>query len=136
MSRDFPLREKLAAALAVIAGVPFEDRKRMHADQIISLFHFDHDPIPHAAPFNGQPVHWNCTPRLIKDHREKTAKDDVPMIARVRRVAPKHEEFRRRMLAKAGQAEAPPKPKSRMKSSGFQGHRKFNGEIVWKEKRK
>ena len=53
----------------------------MTADQVISLFQFDHDPHPHAAPFNGPSLHWNCTPRLILAHREKTATHDVPMIA-------------------------------------------------------
>ncbi len=115
MSRNFPLRDKLAAALAIIAGVPYEHRKLMTADQIISLFQFDHDPIPHAAPFNGPAVHWNCTPRLINGeslagigHREKT-KTDVSEIYKTRRISAAHEEFRQRLLAKGGQAEAPPK---------------------------
>lgn len=141
MSRVFNMREKLAAALALLAGVPFEHRKLMTADQIISLFQFDHDPHPHAAPFHGPSVHWNCTPRLIADHREKTAKKDVPMISRVRRVSAENEEFRRRILARHGQDEAPPKSKSRwpkrkMQSRGFAGHRKFDGTPVFRNGRK
>jgi hypothetical protein len=146
MSRDFNMTEKLAAACAIIAGIPFEHRKLMTAEQVLSLFNFDHDPLPHAKPFDGPNVHWNCTPRLIyggslagMGHREKTAKHDVPQIARARRLSEKQEEFRRAMLAKNGEdiSHLPPlkkKPKRKMQSRGFQGHRKFDGTPVWKGK--
>lgn len=115
MSREFTLRDKLAAALAIIAGVPFEHRKVMTADQVISLFQFDHDPHPHTAPFNGPSLHWNCTPRLILDHRHKTATKDVPMIYRVRRGVVARLQHEKTMAAKVGiEVEAPrAKPKKR-----------------------
>jgi hypothetical protein len=131
MSRDFTLREKLAAALAIIADIPFNDRKQMHADQVISLFQFDHDPVPYTH--DGPPLHWNCVPRYIGEHREKT-KSDVKMIYKVRRVAAAEEDFRRAILAKGEEAteEKHPRARQRIKSRGFQGHRRFNGEAVWK----
>lgn len=108
--RDYiPLKEKLAAALRVVGEIPFEHAQQLTADQIISLFQFDHYPIPHAEPFNGPDVHWNLVPMLIAPHREKSAKHDTPEIAKTRRVSAAHEEFCRRILAKGGQCEAPPK---------------------------
>lgn len=53
-------------------------------------------------------------PRLSSDHRTKTAKVDVPAIAKTRRLSSDHELFRARVLAKAGCDPAPePKRRSR-----------------------
>ena len=98
MSRTFPMRHKLAAALRELAGIPYKDAKAMHVSQIISLFEFDHDPIPHTH--GGPSLHFNCMPRLRAGHRLKTAKIDIPMIAKVKRVSKAEQEFRQRILAK------------------------------------
>ena len=137
------IEEELAACLSIIAGIPHEHQLLMTAQQVRSLFQFDH-AVHHAI--GGQVVHYNLTPRLILDHRGKTNKIDKPQIAKTKRIAPEHEAFRRRLLAKAGQNDpsepVPSKPKSKMRSRGFakfpkgilqsRGHRKFNGEIVWR----
>ena len=134
-----PLKTKLASALCHMLRpdengnlVPIIDRdsaKAMTADQVLSIFHFDHDPIPEAL--DGPTIHWNLTPRPILEHRTKTAKIDRPVQAKVDRITPAHEEHRRRMLAKAGQEvpEAEPerqRPRARLKSRPFPpGHPKL-----------
>jgi len=58
--------ELLAAALREIAGIPVEHAKLMSAEQVVSLFQFDHT-ILHAH--GGADEHWNLTPMLIAPHR-------------------------------------------------------------------
>lgn len=141
MSRrdHIPLKVKLAAALCVIGEIPYLHAKRMTPEQVLSLFQWDHWPFPKGKPYNGPDAHWNLSPRLIKAHREKTATVDQPLFAKTRRVTAENEEFRRKMLAKAGQPTAPAprsKPKRKIKSRGFTGWRRFNGDTVRrKEKR-
>ena len=77
--------------------IPLAQAKMMTADQIIALFHFDHYPIPHSQGGPDEP--WNLDPMLATLHREKTAKVDVPQIAKTKRITREHEEFQRRMLA-------------------------------------
>jgi len=99
---------KLAAALLTIvrpneAGemvpvIPYEESKRMTAKQIISRFRFDHYPIRHEAGGPDKP--WNLTPLPTKEHEIKTAKVDIPQAAKIKRLAPEVEEFRRKVLAK------------------------------------
>jgi hypothetical protein len=102
--RHLSLKTKLAAALLQCREedgsfcVEWKHARIMSADQIISLFHFDHYPIRHEAGGPDEP--WNLTPRLIPEHRKKTAKIDVPQIAKIKRITKKEEEFRARLLAK------------------------------------
>ena len=121
---------KLAAALCALKGpdgqrlIPHDDAKKMTAEQVISLFHFNHHPIPHAE--GGPLVHWNLDPELIPAHRDMTAKVDVPGIAKRKRVAQGQERHLARMAAKAtGEAIADVRPRgSKLQSRGFQpGHR-------------
>jgi hypothetical protein len=99
------LRTKCAAALLALtdkAGqplIPWDHAKQMTAHQIISLFAFDHYPIRVEA--GGPSLPWNLVPRLIRAHRRKTAKRDLPEIAKIRRITRVEEEFRARLLAKA-----------------------------------
>jgi hypothetical protein len=113
-----PDRVKLASALLqmlrpndagqLVPVIPHDHARLMTADQIISLFQFDHHPILKSDGGPDEP--WNLDPRPIREHREKTAKVDVPQIAKTRRVVKSQEEFRRRLLAKdAGE----PRQKSR-----------------------
>jgi len=96
------LRIKCAAALLALTDdigerlIPHEHAKAMSADQIISLFQFDHHPI--RAEAGGPTEPWNLDPRLIPAHRIKSAKKDMPEIAKIRRLTKAEEDFRRRML--------------------------------------
>ena len=97
------LKTKLASALLMLTGpdgrdiIPYADSKRMSADQIISLFAFDHWPIRKADGGTDHPS--NLTPRLIAAHREKTAKVDVPEMAKSKRIRRKEEAHSARMGA-------------------------------------
>jgi hypothetical protein len=98
------LKTKLASALLAIKAfelgrwsplIPHEDAKQMTADQIISLFAFDHYPIRKADGGPDEP--WNLEPRMIVPHREKTAKIDVPQMAKSKRIRRKEATHRERI---------------------------------------
>lgn len=113
MSRkSISLAEKLDAALLALleaqgTPIPRAEAMKLKAGDVARLFQFDHFPVPVALGGDNRPA--NLVPRLIAAHRERTAKIDVPAIAKVRRRAADHEEHRRRILAKSGQGEAAPK---------------------------
>lgn len=126
--KHISLKKKLAAALLQITRrtrtptgwditpiIPFSEAQRMTADKIIALFHFDHYPIPHAQGGPDEP--WNLVPMPRADHAEKTAKIDIPQIAKTKRIRRKHEESRQRMLTPR---EDRPVRKSRIQSRGFE----------------
>jgi len=60
----------------------------MTADQIISLYHFDHGILHAIEPINEP---WNLTPRLIAAHREKSRRD-TSIVAKSRRIDKKWSE--------------------------------------------
>ena len=135
------LKTKLAAVLLEMKRpdengnlVPWIDRetaKEMTPEMIIALFHFDHFPVPKALGGTDHPT--NLTPRPIMEHREKTAKIDVPTIAKTNRISAAHEDFRRNMLRRVGQEESPdeaPKRKALIPGSKGTGFRKkINGRV-------
>lgn len=133
-----PLKEKLAAALAVMLRpdesgklvpiIPYEHRKMMTAEQIISLFHFDHWPIREEQ--GGPALHFNLDPKLIKAHRVKTAKIDAPQMAKSRRIVTKEQEHARRMMLTQEPKEDAPRRK--MQGRGFDKTRprKMDGTVV------
>jgi len=92
------LRIKLASALLALGDIPHEHAKQMSAEQIISLYQFDHYPIRacDGGPFRP----WNLRPLLIAEHRRKTAEIDHPAIAKDKRVSAKHERHLARMAVK------------------------------------
>jgi hypothetical protein len=97
--------ETLAAAVLRILhlegrSIPHKQAAAMTVDEIIGLIERDHDPIPAALGGSNHPS--NLVPRLKAVHREKTAKIDIPMIAKVKRIADKYAEYRRKLLAKDG----------------------------------
>lgn len=47
-------------------------------------YHYDHD-IPDAL--GGEPELWNCKVLCVTCHAEKTGKQDVPRIAKVKRIS-------------------------------------------------
>lgn len=109
--RHISLKTKLAAALCNMVRpdengvmrpvIDHESAKAMTEDQVLSLFNFDHWPVPKHR--DGPDAHWNLTPRPIVEHREKSARVDTPGAAKDARLSEAQEEFRRKMLAKAGQ---------------------------------
>lgn len=114
------LTTKLAAALLALGDIPYQESKRLSSRQICSLYQFDHFPIRHADGGPDEP--WNLIPRLIKAHREKTAKIDVPQIAKSRRLRDKEAEFRRKLLAK-GEPDCPAPRRSRWPSRKLNSRR-------------
>lgn len=130
------LREKLASALAHMMvevdgklerAIPYDDAKKMTAEELCSLFHFDHNVY---EGIGGATVHWNLTPRFIAEHRRKTAKTDIPAIRKSARVAADHEAFRNRMLTKGTAENIPPGQGQKARSRSFPeappGHKWFN----------
>jgi hypothetical protein len=95
---------KLAAALCALTGpdgqrlIPHEHAKLMSADHVLSLFQWNHFPIPHAE--GGPAEHWNLDPELIAAHRKVTAKIDVPGIAKRKRVRAAEAGHKTRMTVK------------------------------------
>lgn len=81
--KHISLKTKLAAALLARGEVSYQHAKLMTADQMISLYHFDHNIY---ASHDGGDHFSNLTPMLIRDHREKTAKVDIPAIAKGKRI--------------------------------------------------
>ena len=101
-----------------------DEARAMTADQIISLINVDHAPVPiaTAVPLGWGPERYNHPTNLevkpIRDHREKTAKVDVPAIAKSDRITAEQADFRRNMLRRSGMAEgneAPPPKKFKRK---------------------
>ena len=127
--QHIPLRAKLASALLqmlrpdengeLVRIIPHEDAKQMTDEQVISVFQFDHYPLREAD--GGPTIGWNLEPRPIKEHREKTAKIDLPEMAKSRRIREDQEAFQRRVLARDGGEERPRSrwPSRKLQSRGF-----------------
>lgn len=136
------LSEKLAALIVAHFAIPREIAKTMSPQKILALVEWDHMPVPYNT---ARDLGWtddeinhpsNLQPLMPEDHLEKTRKIDTPQAAKGKRLTKEQEAFRARMLAKvggavAGEDTAPRKP-SKIKGRGFQGHRRFNGDVVRK----
>lgn len=117
--KAIPLKVKLAAALThmlredeagkLVPIIQREDAKRMSEDEVLAVFEWDH---VHPVALGGDNHHSNLSPLPKAGHRLKTAKVDIPRIAKVKRLTRKEQEFRARLLAKDA-GEAPPEPKRR-----------------------
>lgn len=125
------LETKLASALLALGHVPFSHATMMTAKQIISLYNFDHN-IPHAE--GGSDEFWNLTPLGIMAHRKKTCEQDVPRIAKNKRIASNTAIHEAAMASKRGDyvaaaqilasAPKPPRTKKKIPSRPFpKGHR-------------
>lgn len=144
--KGISMKTKLCAALCQMmepdeAGgwrrvIPHKDAKRMTEDEILARFEFDHNV--HFS-IGGAEQHWNLTPLPREVHAVKTAKQDVPQIAKTKRLEKATEEFRRKLLVKTGQdpkgsvsktAKTDKKPSRKMQGRGFQGWRDFQGRPV------
>lgn len=122
--KHISLETKLAAALIqmkrvdengeLVPIISHDEAKRLTSREICAMFDFDHCVVPHAE--GGVDEAWNLAPVPRELHRAKTAKEDIPRIARNKRITKSQEEFRRRLLAKdAGD----PKPRSKWPSRPF-----------------
>lgn len=94
--------DKAAALAAQVLEIPYEHRVLMSAEQVMSLLNFDHDPIPHVH--GGSDEHFNLTGLSIMAHRQKTAKIDVPQIAKTDRIATENTRHQAIMAAKTALA--------------------------------
>lgn len=103
MTRTTPnLTQKLDAALLALLDargtpIPREEAKELEDGKVAALFELDHWPI--AVALGGVNHASNLEWRLKAEHREKTAKRDIPAIAKVKRLTKKHEEHRAKLLA-------------------------------------
>lgn len=93
------LRERLAAAYSML--LPQAQRDELRAAQVpaktvIALFTDDHGVL-HAL--GGADRWWNLTPRLRGPELKAKDARDTSIVAKVRRISAKHEDFRRRVLA-------------------------------------
>jgi hypothetical protein len=115
--------------------ISHEESKRMTPEEIIGRFDFDHAVVPHAEGGGNEP--WNLVPRLRAEHRKKTAKVDVPRIAKNKRLRASQAAFGEAMEAKAGRAETPAgKPRRCLAMPGSKSShwkRKFDGRVVRRE---
>jgi|SRR6516225_8265834 hypothetical protein len=84
--KHISLKTKLASALLALGHIPYDDAKRMTAEQLISLYQFDHG-ILHAL--GGTDDYWNLTPKMIVEHRQKSRKD-TKAVAKVKRLIHKN----------------------------------------------
>lgn len=110
-------KTKLAAALRELAQIPHDHAEQMTADQVISLFVFDHN-VYHVH--GGSDEHFNLTPLLIAPNRIKTGKD-VTQIRKTDRISQAQAEFRARLLTPRDER---PKKQSRWGSRPFQKREK------------
>lgn len=129
------LRLKLAAALSELEfvrhkafGSPcltFAEMKAMSMDDYLHRFDFDHVIYHSLRPI--LPHFTELTPRLRADHQRKTAKVDLPAIAKSKRLTSKQEAFRSRLLAKTGlieETKPAKRPKRRWPSRPFPRQRR------------
>ena len=73
-----------ACALLALGEIPYDDAKQMTEDQIISLYHRDHN-ILYETGHPDRDKFWNLKPKLIAQHRTKTSAD-AKIIAKGRRI--------------------------------------------------
>ena len=139
--------ERLAALhieIEALKGDPIADwsvLRDMTAKQICSLFQFHHVSyhawIKEAHLRNHPSV---LTPLYTPVHRERTAKIDIPTIAKSKRIRAKRAAHKAELNKKIGKepaGELPrPRPKNKIQSRGFQGSRGFDGTIRWRDQRR
>lgn len=145
--RKPPTKDEKIAALHIenqaLKGEPIADwetLKLMTAERINSLFEWQHTTYNIWVEDRARQNHPTIlTPMYILDHREVTAKKDLPTIAKVKRISASNVVHKREMAKKAGQWIEEPEPKKRKKkiqNRGFQGWRKMDGTIKWKTRGK
>ncbi len=94
-----PLTERLAAALACLLTIDQRDdlrRRKVPAKMVLQFFEWDH---LHLHAQGGSDAWHNLDPRQVAQHRTKSRRD-TSIVAKSKRLAKEHEEFRLRILAK------------------------------------
>ncbi len=152
MSKKEPsLSEKLAALhieIEALRGRPIADwevLRQMTPSQILQCFawhHVTYDTWIEDARMQNHPS--VLTPLYVPVHRERTAKIDVPTIAKSKRIRKTQAIHVAKMAEKRGGiADVDPpfllpraRPKQKIKSRGFQGSRGFDGSIRWRDQRR
>lgn len=128
-------KTKYASALLALGDVPYVDAKQMTEDQIISLYHLDHNML-HSSEHEDRDRFWNLRPMMIRWHRQKT-KADVKIVAKSKRIQERerlsHIQYRMLKGETLGleEQEFLSKRKSRIKSRGFDKtlRKKLNGRV-------
>lgn len=82
-ARNFSKDAKIAALASIVFEIPHEHQKAMHEDQVNSLLEWHHNT-PYAE--DGTNHFSNAVPMLRAAHRERTAKIDIPAIAKGKRI--------------------------------------------------
>lgn len=116
-------------------------------DRFRSTYQIDHHPF--ARWMGGRELDRGWNYRCLREapHQEKSSKIDIPEAAKSKRIQKKHEEFRRKLLAKSsiiGQieegesnraAQKRTKPKKAWPKRKVMGWRKMDGTPVWADRR-
>lgn len=126
--RHISTETKLAATLLKLGDIPYDHAKLMSADQIISLYEWDHN-ILHETGHPDRDEYWNLKPMLIAAHRAKT-KIDAKIIAKGRRLR-----IGSNVTEALGELQVfarPKKKKRKIMSRGFDKRfrRKMDGTVV------
>lgn len=140
-----PSPTKIASALLaavhevdgkLVPIIPREIAANLSAGEIISMVDWNHI-VPHAIGGSDHPS--NLEPMLRPEHRRRTAKIDVPQIAKTKRIARKHEAHGNTILAKISLedrvAKDDTKPKRKWQQRPMPGtkasgvKKKFSGEV-------
>jgi hypothetical protein len=148
-----PDKVKWAAALLTIRHevggrlvpcISYAEAKTLTADQIIARFDHHHVILEH---FGGVTEPWNIQPMLRPEHRKRTAKLDIPAVAKGKRIAKIEAKHKAKMAEKllpvdvtgelGGRSERPkPRWPSRpMKSRGFPTKAERERAKAWREQR-
>lgn len=93
--KHISLKTKLAAVICQLF-LTHDEAVALSEEQALQLVNWDHYPVPHAE--GGPDTHFNLMAVLVPGHKEKTAKIDIPGIAKRKRVSEAHEQFRQRLL--------------------------------------
>lgn len=124
------LKEKLASVLCqslvddgtgrFVPRIPHDEAKLLTADQVLSLFQWDH--YPKRKTDGGTDEHHNLMARFTRAHRTKTATIDVPQIRKADRLRRANDAAVNRLLAREPKPSAPSRwPRGRkIQSRGFQ----------------
>jgi hypothetical protein len=126
-------KKKYACALLKLGDIPYGHAREMTADQMISLYHVDHN-ILHETENENVDQWWNLTPVLISAHRIKT-KADAKIIAKSRRIRKwKHHEVGIPMVVSSELAEQLPSSwvrPAKIRSRGFDKtlRKKMSGKV-------
>lgn len=96
--RDFSKDAKIAQLLCMVFGIPHEHQKLMREDQVSSLFDWHHN----SYYADGGSNHFsNAVPMFRAAHKERTAKIDVPAIAKGKRIRNKEAVRLHNIMAKS-----------------------------------